>query len=88
MGTVDKISISMDSENLSWVRAKAGDTTGGSLSAMLNKLVADERRREAHSRERVAESLKRWRERYPEPDDTLVEDMAKVRAVTNGDADP
>ncbi|MEY4514153.1 MAG: hypothetical protein RLZZ450_6275 [Pseudomonadota bacterium] len=55
---------------------------------MLNKLVADERRREAHSRERVTEALKRWRDRYPEPDDTLREDMAKVRAVTNGDVDP
>jgi hypothetical protein len=88
MGTVHKIRISMDSENLSWVRAKADATTGGSLSAMLNKLVADERRREAHSRERVAESLKRWRERYPEPDDSLMEDMATVRALTIGDVDP
>jgi hypothetical protein len=88
MATVDKISISMDPDNLSWIRAKAGSVAGGSLSAMLNKLVADERRREAHSGERVAQALKRWRERYPEPDDTLLQDMAKVRAVTNGDVDP
>ena len=77
----------MDTENLEWVRTKAANKEEP-LSALLNKLVGAARRREAHSRESIAEGLARWRAEFPERDGTLLEDMAKVRAMTNGDIDP
>lgn len=86
MANVAKISVSLELENLAWMQEQASRVEQP-LSAMLNRLVANERRREAHSRARIAEGLARWRAAYPEPDETLREDMAAVRAVTNADVD-
>lgn len=84
MATVEKISVSLDAEDLGWVRERAAQE-GSTVSSPLTRLVRAERRREVHGREELAAALKRFREQFPEDDSSFADDMARVRALTNAE---
>jgi hypothetical protein len=84
MVTVQKISVSLDAEDLGWARERAAQE-GSTVSSLLTRLVRAERRREAHGRDALAEALKRYREQYPDDDPSFAEAMARVREWTNAE---
>jgi hypothetical protein len=84
MATVEKISVSLDADDLGWARERAAQE-GSNISSLLTRLVRAERRREAHGREELAAALKRFREQYPDEDASFAEDIARVRERTNAE---